>query len=66
MPELIQGLRNGALAAETAKKIIDEGPFILEPDYFANFAVENRGSQENIFVIPYDKFDANGAISICT
>ena len=55
------GTTQWSLAAETAKKIIDDGPFILEPDYFSNFAIENRGSKENIFVIPYDKFDANGA-----
>jgi starch-binding outer membrane protein, SusD/RagB family len=53
------GTTQWSLAAETAKKIIDEGPFILEADYFSNFAVENRGSKENIFVIPYDKFDVN-------
>lgn len=55
------GTPQWALAAETAKKIIDDGPFALTTDYFSNFAVENRGSQENIFVIPYDKFDVNGA-----
>ncbi len=47
-------------AAATAQIIINEGPFELEPDYFTNFVAENRGSRENIFVIPYDKFDANG------
>ena len=49
------------LAASTAQTIIDEGPFVLEGDYFTNFEPENRGSRENIFVIPYDKFDPNGA-----
>ena len=55
------GTSQWTLAAETAKKIIDEGSFTLEPDYFSNFDIDNRPSQENIFVIPYDKFDANGA-----
>lgn len=55
------GTPQWSLAAETAKKIIDEGPFALEADYFSNFDIDNRPSQENIFVIPYDKFDANGA-----
>lgn len=55
-----KGSPEWALAASTAKIIIDDGPFILEPDYFTNFAIQNRGSGENIFVIPYDKSDANG------
>ncbi len=46
-------------AAATAKIIIDEGPFDLEQNYFENFDIENRASIENIFVIPYDKFDPN-------
>ncbi|HLR26870.1 MAG TPA: RagB/SusD family nutrient uptake outer membrane protein [Fodinibius sp.] len=41
-----------ALAALNA--IIDSGRYSLEEDYFANFAVENQGSSENILVIPYD------------
>ena len=54
-----KGSPEWALAASTAQIIIDEGPFILEPNYFTNFAILNRGSRENIFVIPYDKSDAN-------
>ncbi|MGF1670591.1 MAG: RagB/SusD family nutrient uptake outer membrane protein, partial [Balneolaceae bacterium] len=34
--------------------IIDSGNFSLVGNYFANFAVDNSGSPENIFVIPYD------------
>lgn len=34
--------------------IIDSGNFSLSGDFFSNFAVENQGSSENIFVIPYD------------
>ncbi len=54
------GTPQWALAAETAKKIIDGGKFILEPDYFTNFAILNAGSKENIFVIPYEKSNAGG------
>lgn len=59
--ETYSGTAQWALAAETAQQIIDEGPFILSPDYLSNFAADNRGSQENIFAIPYDNFDPNGA-----
>lgn len=41
-------------ALNALNAIIDSGNFFLEEDYFANFAVENSGSSENIFVIPYD------------
>jgi hypothetical protein len=33
-------------------KIIDEGNYIIEDDYFANFKINNENSRENIFVIP--------------
>lgn len=59
--EVYSGTQQWALAAETAKKVIDGAKFTLEPDYLSNFTYLNGGSKENIFVIPYDKFDANGA-----
>ncbi|UKM64275.1 RagB/SusD family nutrient uptake outer membrane protein [Flavobacteriaceae bacterium GSB9] len=34
--------------------IIENGGFSLDNNYFANFAIENQGSPENIFVIPFD------------
>ncbi len=34
--------------------------FKLEDNYFANFAVINDASKENIFVVPYDKVFAGG------
>lgn len=57
--EVYSGTAQWALAASTAKKVIDGGKFSLELDYLSNFTYDNRGSKENIFVIPYDKFDAN-------
>lgn len=42
-------------AADDAKAVIDGGKFNLESTYSANFAVNNGGSTENIFVYPYDK-----------
>ncbi len=35
--------------------IINSGEFALENNYFANFNVENSGSSEFIFAIPYDE-----------
>jgi len=35
--------------------IIESGLYQLEGNYFNNFKAENTGSQENIFVIPYDE-----------
>lgn len=43
---------NDAVAA--ADEIINSGLYTLEGDYFNNFNVDNTGSAENIFVIPYD------------
>ena len=46
------------LAAVT--EIIDEGPYVLEDDYFANFEVANENSGEIIFNIVYDNVFAQG------
>lgn len=47
-------------AAEYAGKVIDEGGYKLETDYFSNFAVENQGSKENIWCVFYDKDFSKG------
>jgi starch-binding outer membrane protein, SusD/RagB family len=49
------GTPQWAKAAADAKAIIDGGKFNLEATYKDNFAVNNSGSNENIFVYPYDK-----------
>ncbi len=54
------GTPQWAKAAAAANEIINSGKFDLEGDYFANFAVNNGGSRENIFVYPYDKVFAGG------
>lgn len=41
-------------ALKCLDKVIESGKYDLEPDNDANFLVENEGSIENIFVIPYD------------
>ena len=40
-------------------KVINSGKFSLEDDYFANFAVDNENSSENIFTAPVDPKYAN-------
>jgi starch-binding outer membrane protein, SusD/RagB family len=47
-------------AADDAKEIIDAGLYNLESTYASNFLVNNQGSNENIFVYPYDKVFAGG------
>lgn len=45
-------------AVQAADAVINMAHFSLSPDYFSNFAVQNEGSIENIFVIPYDRINA--------
>jgi len=47
-------------AADAAAAVINSGNYSLEAGYFANFRVNNEGSNENIFVIPYDQNNATG------
>ena len=49
---------NDAIKATDA--IIAMNHYVLSPDYFTNFAVDNSGSLENIFVVPYDKINTDG------
>ena len=41
-------------------EIINSGKYTLEANYFANFNVNNSGSKEFIFAIPYDKIFFTG------
>jgi hypothetical protein len=47
-------------AAAAALEVIDGNAYSLEPDFFENFTEQNQGSSENIFVINYDKDNAQG------
>ena len=47
-------------AAEYAGKVIDEGGYKLEANYFDNFKVENQGSKENIWCVFYDASFSKG------
>jgi len=40
--------------------IINSGAYSLSTNYHSNFAVQNDGSPENIFVVPYDKVFRSG------
>jgi starch-binding outer membrane protein, SusD/RagB family len=40
--------------------IINEGPYSLAPNFFANFATQNSNSPENMFTLPYDANNAEG------
>jgi len=42
-------------AADASGELIDDGPFSLEADYFANFNVNSDASKEFILAIPFDK-----------
>lgn len=52
--EVYTGTPRYADAIAAADDIINSGLYSLEGDYFANFNVNNEGSNENIFVVPYD------------
>lgn len=47
-------------AADDANDLITNGGYSLEGVYKSNFAINNAGSKENIFVYPYDKVFAQG------
>ena len=47
-------------AAEADADAIAAGGFTLEGNYQDNFKIDNSGSNENIFVVPYDKVFAGG------
>jgi hypothetical protein len=45
-------------AIAACDSIILQGKYEMNDDYFANFAIANEGSPENIFVIPFSDLDA--------
>jgi hypothetical protein len=47
-------------AADAADMVIKSGVYSLQPNFFDNFAVENSGSVENIFVVPFDYIQIGG------
>lgn len=53
--EVYSGTPAWAKASAACDQIINSGKYSLESDYFSNFNVENSGSSEFIFAIPYDQ-----------
>ncbi len=45
---------------DACDSIINSGAYSLSPNYFDNFSVNNEGSVENIFVVPFDKVNITG------
>jgi hypothetical protein len=51
-------------AADAANQVINSSAYTLESGYFANFRINNEGSQENVFVVPYDNVNTGGSFMI--
>jgi len=58
--EVYKGTAEWGKCIAACNEVINSGKYSLEGNYFANFAVNNQGSKENMFVIPYDKVNAQG------
>jgi hypothetical protein len=53
--EVYSGTPQWAKVITACDEIINSGKYSLESNYFANFNVDNSGSKEFIFAIPYDQ-----------
>ena len=53
--EVYTGTPQWAKVITACNEIINDGLYSLESNYFANFNVDNSGSNEFIFAIPYDQ-----------
>ena len=53
-------------AAAAAQLVIESGDYSLESGYFSNFFINNEGSSENIFIIPYERNQIGNAIAHAT
>lgn len=58
--EVYTGTARWADAERVLDVIINEGPYSLAPNFFANFAAANSNSPENMFTLPYDANNAPG------
>lgn len=45
-------------AVRCANKVIESGAYLIEPNYFTNYLIDNAGSRENIFTIVEDGLTA--------
>ena len=53
--EVYTGTPQWAKVITACNEVINSGAYSLESNYFANFNVDNSGSSEFIFAIPYDE-----------
>lgn len=53
--EVYAGTAQWAKVITACNEVINSGAYSLESNYFANFNVDNSGSSEFIFAIPYDE-----------
>jgi hypothetical protein len=58
--QVYSGTEQWDKAIAACDEIINSGKYSLESNYFANFNVNNSGSKEFIFAIPYDKIFFTG------
>ncbi len=58
--EVYTGTPQWSKTVTACNAIINSGNFSLEANYFANFNLDNQGSSEFIFAIPYDAVFAGG------
>jgi hypothetical protein len=58
--QVYNGAEEWQKASDAADKVISSGVYSLSNDFFLNFAVVNEGSQENIFVVPFDNVFIGG------
>lgn len=58
--EIYKGTAEWSKALNACEEVINSGAYRLETNYFTNFNIDNSGSSENIFAVPYDEVSATG------
>jgi starch-binding outer membrane protein, SusD/RagB family len=58
--QVYKGAPEWQKVVDATTKIIGSGRYSLEASFFDNFAVRNEGSKENIWALPFDRFQAGG------
>lgn len=58
--QVYTGTPQWAKAAVAADSVIQSKQYSLQPNFLDNFAIENQGSVENIFVVPFDNVNIQG------
>lgn len=58
--QVYTGTPQWAKAVTAVNQVINSGKYVLQPNYFDNFSVNNDGSTENILVVPFDKVHIGG------